>query len=744
MATLHGGQVLRQYCNKRSRKREAECVNKDEEEKDKSSMITTMPDSHHSSPCEPMKSKSPDKTISLTSQPQVIVRKFTLPALNSSHFNLSDRTKRNPNFAKPKQRWKQLCNLQHEMTTTLPVSKVKVLSSSPQLTREFRPGTLQSYPSGKLDIMSSTLHQLLTSNTTGLDSTPNAKAGKPKHLASPLQKSPSSSHKTPSSTFKSASSPPVKSSSSPVVKSVSSSVKSVSSPVKSTTVSSPAVKSVSSSIKSVSSPPVKSATVSSPSIKSVSPPPIESMPSSPVKSMSFLPIKSMSSPPVQSASSPPIQSVPSPPVITTTSPVFPVLKTTTVPPTEDPEVSKDDCVNVEQMLDTAEEVPYVAAVAEVSSSSGTIRLGPFDTSNNDIGIVGGKIVIFQQLQGNKLDAGNDKVGTLVVQNNQSAAVDAKSGKIIIGPFVGQKEPIKSVLKNTLIHGSSKINSEASGKEINDSMQEDLKQLPKEQTGSIIHNSESSIKEQVELQGISKCNPNVPTKKQNVIWGNAKLNSERFRKEEINDAVATKCNSEMTSDNQKIIQRSVKLTEVEKKEQTVTQGNLKHELESTHKEQKTGTQGNLKNNSEVVNNGHVLTAHSLFSDPNLQKANRENFQEVINRLKAVISAQKGTEQIKNYESGDKLAGDVSMESLKKPLTSQQLQHQIALMKARQSIALQVEREVLRAKERSLVQEVNLPARKVFVAETSTQTSLFSLVEPGRMVEMLINTDKNGEY
>jgi len=591
MATLRGGQILRQYCNKRTQKRQTEthtpAVGTDTG-KDQSLKFTTMSpvtvrDTALVTSPEPIKVKSlPDSKLS-SSQTQVIVRKFPLPPFGST---------------KPKQRWKQLCNLQHEMTTTLPISSVKVLRPSTPLTQEYRPGTLQSYPAGTLDVMNSTLIKLQTIKKVDLDSSTASK----EEIAVP----------------------------------------------------------------------------------SVSPP---------------MNIKTATS--------------------------------------GDTLVSKIDDVNVEEILDMAEEVPEVAAVAEVSSVGGTIKFGPFETACSNIGMVGGKFVIFQPLPGTKQviqqEGGNSKMNMIVLKSPQGAAVEAVSGKRVIKPIVGEKELTRSLLKTSLMQGSVKASSELPSKE-HGAMQEDLK-----------HNSESAVKEQNVVWGRMKCNSQFVTKEQNVEQTSLKHNSEPDDKQQNVVQENLKHSSELCKNEQNLkLGNFTNNTESARKEQIVTDENLKRGLGPRIGDQNVSC-GKLKNLSEQsIKEQNIVAVHPLPQKQSCLKVAQDGLLDTVTKpsqTTAVVAPQQASAQNKNSRDVyfDKATEDVSVEQQQ----LQKLHLEILMMKRRQNIAMHVERNVLRAKDLKLVQEVMLPARKVLLSEMGTQTNLFSLVEPGRMVEMTIISDKPGK-
>jgi hypothetical protein len=578
MTNMHGGQVLRQYCNKRTQKRQTEvhasAVGTDTE-KDQSSVFTTKLPIQVTDTClitspEPIKVRSlPDSKLS--SQTQVIVRKFSLPPYGST---------------KPKQRWKQLCNLQHEMTTTLPMSSVKILHPSTPVTREYRPGMLQSYPAGTLGVISSTLQKPQTIKKVDLDS----------------------------STF-------------------SKEDNSVSSPV---------------NIKSVTS-------------------------------------------------------------------------------LDDTLVSKIDNVSVEEILDITEEVPEVAAVAEVSSMGGTIKFGPFETAYSNIGMVGGKFMIFQPLPATKhviqQEGGNSEVNLIVLKSPQDTK--AMSGKGGIKPIVGEKDVTRSFLKTSLMQGSVKADSELPNRE-RGVMQENWK-----------HSLESTMKEQ------------------NVVWGHLKHNSQFVNKEQNTEQTSLKHNvvqqnlkhgSELSKNEQNVNLGNCKNNiECASKDQIVNDVNLKHGLELRSGDQNVGSCGKLKVMSEQsTKEQNVVTVHPLPQEQNCMKVTQDGLQNAVTeslQTTAVVAPQQALAQNKNslrVVFCDKPTEDISAEQ--KHL--QKLHLEIRMMKRRQNIAMHVERNVLRAKELRLVQEVMLPARKVLLSEMGTQTNLFSLVEPGRMVEMTISSDKPG--
>lgn len=574
MVTLRGGQILRQYCNKRTQKRQTEthtpAVGTDTE-KDQSLMFTTMSPIRVRDPAlvtspEPIKVKSlPDSKLS-SSQTQVIVRKFPLPPYGST---------------KPKQRWKQLCNLQHEMTTTLPLPSVKVLRPSTPLTQEYRPGTLQSYPAGTLDVMNSTLIKIQTIKKGDLDSSTSSKEEI-------------------------------------VVPSV--------------------------------SPPVN--------------------------------------------------------IITATS--------------GDTLVSKIDDVIVEEILDMAEEVPEVAAVAEVSSVGGTIKFGPFETACSNIGMVGGKFVIFQPLPGTKQviqqEGGNSKMNMIVLKSPQGTPVEAVSGKRVIKPIVGEKELTRSLLKTSLMQGNVKAGSELPSKE-HGAMQENLN-----------CNSQFVTREQNVEQTSLKHNSEPDDKQQNVVQENLKHSSDQGKNEQ--NLKLGNCTNN---------------TKSASKEQIVTDENLKHGLGTRIGDQNVVSYRKLKDVSEQnTKEQNIVAVHPLPQKQSCLKVAQDGLLDTVTKplqTTAVVAPQQASVQNKNSRVVyfDKVTEDVSVEQQQ----LQKLHLEILMMKRRQNIAMHVERNVLRAKDLQLVQEVMMPARKVLLSEMGTQTNLFSLVEPGRMVEMTIISDKPGK-
>jgi hypothetical protein len=585
--TQCGRRILRQYCNKRTQKQPETYTTATGGDKvmSQSSVFTVLPahvkDSGSVLAPEPVKLKSiPDSELPVA-QPQVIVRKFTLPSFSSAHA-LPIRSKKDTNLGRPKQRWKQLCNLQHEMTTTLPVAKVvKMLGPSTPLTREYCPGSLQSYAAGKLDVVNSTLQKLLTVKKVDVDSsTPSGDEG---------------------------------------------------------------------SLSSVSSKKMKSVAVP-----------------------------------------------------------------------EDTLGSQIDDVNVEERLDTAEEVPEVAAVAEVSSTGGTVTVAPFDTVDSNVGIVGGKFVIFQPLLRTKhvvqQEAGNSKMNTILLKSPQDATVDTSSGKKVIKPFVGQADVTSSSLKTVFVQGSIKPSSEP-GRKQHGIVQENLK-----------HSSEPAMKEQ------------------NVVWGNLKHNSVSNIKQHTVVQGNLKHSSEVPKNEENVkLENSKNDTESASKEENVTHDNLKHGPEPRGKEENV-LRGNLKHISESASKEKIAAVHPVPQDTNNLKVARDFLRDVLTvslQAKGIVAPQQDSVQKKNSQSVEpcyKPEEDESAE-LKR---LKQLQLGILMMKRRQNIAMQVEREVLRAKDIKLVQEVQLPARRVLLSETGTQTNLFCLVEPGRMVEMMISGDKTGKY
>lgn len=67
----------------------------------------------------------------------------------------------------------------------------------------------------------------------------------------------------------------------------------------------------------------------------------------------------------------------------------------------------------------------------------------------------------------------------------------------------------------------------------------------------------------------------------------------------------------------------------------------------------------------------------------------------------------------------------------------------LLRKRQQIALQFQQETLKAQELPrVIRTIKQPAKTFQEADISTQTSLFSLVEPGRMVEMFVDASISG--
>jgi hypothetical protein len=608
--TLHGRQTLRQYYNKRLQKKEIEmCTPTGTGKKVESSVFSVLPAEIDNS-CsvrspEPIKLKSsPDLKLS-ASQPQVIVRKFTLPPFSNA-YAVPSRSKKNitfvkstavePTYVKPK-RWKQLCNLQHEMTTTLPMSRVmKMLSPSTSLTHEYCPGTLQSYAAGKLDVVNSTLQNLLSNKKVDLDSTSGKEEGSMSYALSPAK-----------------------------------------------------------------------------------------------------------------------------------------IKTVTAP--EDTLFSKTDDDSAEERFDTTEEVPEVAAVAEVSSIGGS-----FDTVHNNVGIVGGKFVVFQPLSQTKhviqQEGGNSKMNTIVLKSPQGANIDIRSGKKLIKPLVGHEEVMSSALKTMLVQGSVKPSSELGSKE-HGIVQENLKlssePTMKEQNvvwRNVKHNSQSVTKEQNVAQANVKHKSECNMKQQNVVQGNLKHSSELAKNEQTVKHESVKNESEPAN-----------------KEENVAHENLKHCLESSSKERSVVSCGNMKTTFERISKEqNIVPVHPVPQETNNLTVARDHLRDVLTvslQTAGNVAPLQESAQSKNnqpVEPSDKPAEDASIE-LKQ---LKQLQLEFLMMKRRQNIAMQVERDVLRAKNVKLVQEVQLPARRVLLSETGTQTNLFSLVEPGRMVEMMISDDKTGKY
>ncbi|KDR20472.1 hypothetical protein L798_04770 [Zootermopsis nevadensis] len=595
---LHGRPILRQYRNKRTRNEHCEiytpAAHTDKKEA-QSSIFHVLPahfkDSCSVLPLEPIQLKSsPDSEPStsepqvivrkftlppfrsayalpelLTSEPQVIVRKFTLPSLSGA-YALPKRSKKDVNFGKPKQRWKQLCNLQHEMTTTLPVrSVVKMMGPSTPLTQEYCPGTLQSCAAGKLDVVNSSLQKWLTVKEVNLDS------------------------------------------------------------------------------------------------------------SNPSKDEGS----------VSSASS---------------------VKMKTVTPPKGALGSKIE-VGVEERLGTAEDVPEVAAVTEVSSTGGTVTVGAIDAVHSNVGIVGGKFLIFQPLSQTKpvvqQEGSNSKANTIVLKSPQDVIKDAKNAKNVIKPFVGQAEVMSDSLKTVLVQGSVKPSFELSRKQ-RGIVQENLKP-----------NSEPTTREQNVVWGSLKHKSSSNIKERNVVRGNSKHRSEVPKNGE--------------NDNLKIDAEPA-LEENATHDHDISRGNLKTISECASKEQ------------------NIVAVHPIPQETNNLGVARESLQDALTfslQTTGIVAPQQTSAQNKNsecVEPPDKPAEDenVELKQLK------QLQHEILMMKRRQNIAMQVDRKVLRAKDVKLVQEFHLPARRVLLSETGTQTNLFCLVEPGRMVEMMISADKTGEY
>lgn len=618
MATLHGGQILRQYCNKRTRrtKQTEICTSPKvvDKEKDQSSVFTSPVQVEDSHPTVASELKSLSDSKLSTSQPQVIVRKFTLPPFSNA-YSLPLRPKKNTDFGKPKQRWKQLCNLQHEMTTTLGVSRVKMLGPSTPLTQEYRPGTLQSYAAGTLDVMNTTLQKLLTIKEVDVDS------------------------------------------------------------------------------------------------------------------------------PTQSKEENCVPCVPSSPVASS----------------DDTVDSKIDYVDVDEILETAEEVPEIAAVAEVSSTGGTVRFGPFDAAHNNIGIVGGKFVIFQPLPGTKHivqeEGGSPKVNTIVLKSPQGAAVEAVSGKKVIKPFMGQKEEARSLLRTKLTQGNIETCSEFASKEHgvwHKNLKHRFEPVMKEQNvvwGSMKHNSPSVIREQNVIWANQKCKSDPNTKQQNVIQGDVKNASELFKKEENVKRENLKNDTQPGSKNELTVKlgNSRNDTDSASTEQNVSDENFKHHHEPSSKDQNV-SHGNLKTVTEPTSKEqNIVAVHPVPQKPICLKVAHDCLQDVVTKspeTAAVVAARQTSVQSKNIQPikpSHKPTEDASAEW--KEL--EQLHLEILKMKRRRNIAMKVERDVLRAKDIKLVQEVLLPARKVLLSEMGTQTNLFSLVESGRMVEMKISTDKTGK-
>jgi hypothetical protein len=610
-ATLHGKQILRQYCNKRTRMKQTEkCASaQGVDKKDQSSIFTSsvqVGEDSHSAVASELKLLADSKLS--TSQPQVIVRKFTFPPYSSA-YSLPTKPKKNVDFGKPKQRWKQLCNLQHEMTTTLGVSKVKMRGPSTPLTQEYRPGTLQSYVAGTLDIMNNTLEKLLTGKEVDMDS------------------------------------------------------------------------------------PTKS--------------------------------KERNSVPCEATQ----------------------MKINTVTASDDTVDSQFDYVDVDKILDTAEEVPELAAIAEVSSTGGTVRFGPFDTAHKNIGIVGGKFVIFQPLSGTKQivqqETGSSKVSTVVLKSPYGRPV----GKRVIETFMGEKGVARSLLKTKLIQGNVKPCSEFDSKEIG-VYQKNSKHFfephMKEQNvvwGSMKHNSPSVIREQNVIWANRKHNSEPNMKHQNIIQGDIKHASELFKNEQNVKLGNMKNDTEPGS---KKLGNWRNDTDPASRKQKIADENLKRNNEPSKNDQNVSLV-NLKTVSETNTKQNIVTVHPLQQESNCMKAAHDCLQDANTKspnIATVSTARQSSAQSKNCQPikpSHKYMEDASAEW--KQLGKLHLE--ILKMKRRRNIALKVERDVLRAKDVKLVQEVLLPARKVLLSEIGTQTNLFSLVEPGRMVEMRISTDKIGK-
>jgi hypothetical protein len=455
------------------------------------------------------------------------------------------------------------------MTTTLGVSRVKMRAPSTPLTQEYRPGTLQSYVAGTLDIMNSTLQRLLTGTEVHGDPPTNSKEG---------------------------------------------------------------------------------------------------------NSVQCIKIKTLTSP-------------------------------------DDAVDSKFDNVDVDEILETAEEVPEVAAVAEVSSAGGSVRFGPFDAAHNNIGIAGGKFVIFQPLAAPKQiilqESGGPKVKTAVMRSPQSAAVEAASGRRVGKALVGHKEAARSLLKAKLTQGNVKLCSELAIKE-NGVEQKQLKLC-----------FEPAMKEQTVVWGSAK------HREKNVIWANQKHSPEPGMKQQNFVRGDTKHGSEVFKNGQ-----NVKLTN--SKNVSMKQRGTDEDGEAGGKDQDV-SRGNLETaTGSAAKEANIFAVDPVPQEPNClqgictKPARSPRQSSAPSNCQPIAPSHKPTE--------DANADCKQME---------QLHLEIMKMKRRRNIAMKVEREVLRAKDVKLVQEVLLPARKVLLSEIGTQTSLFSLVEPGRMVEMRISTDGTGK-
>jgi hypothetical protein len=266
-------------------------------------------------------------------------------------------------------------------------------------------------------------------------------------------------------------------------------------------------------------------------------------------------------------------------------------------------------------------------------------------------------------------------------------------------------------------------------------------------GSRKHNPLSVIKEQNVIWANQKRKSEPNTKQQNVIQGDVKYASELYKNEENVKCGNLKNDTQPGSKSEQNIKHGNSRNDSDPAttEQNVTDENLKHHHELSSKDQNV-SHGNLKNVSEPTSKEqNIVTVHPVPQESNCLKVAHDCLQDVLTKslqTAAAVAARQTSVQIKNSQPIKPSHKPAEHESAEWK-QMEQLHLEILKMKRRRNIAMKVERDVLRAKDIKLVQEVQLPARKVLLSEMGTQTHLFSLVEPGRMVEMKISTEKNGK-
>ncbi|PNF20576.1 hypothetical protein B7P43_G04870, partial [Cryptotermes secundus] len=316
--------------------------------------------------------------------------------------------------------------------------------------------------------------------------------------------------------------------------------------------------------------------------------------------------------------------------------------------------------------------------------------------------------------------------------------------------MSQMEEARSLLRMKLMQGNVKTCSEFATKEHgvgHKHLKHPFEPVMKEQnvvSGNRKHNSPSVIKEQNVIWANQKHKPEPSTKQQSVIQGDVKHASELYKNERNIKCGNLKNDTQPGSKNEQNVKHgnSRNDTDPASTEQNITDENLKHDDEPSSKDQNVSHR-NLKNVSEPTSKEQNVAVHSVPQEAQCLKVAHDCLQDVLTKspqTAALVAARQSSVQSKNSQS-IKPSHNPTEDASAEWKQMEQLYLEIMKMKRRWNIAMKVERDVLRAKDIKLVQEVLLPARKVLLSEVGTQTNLFSLVESGRMVEMKISTDKN---